>query len=235
MKYSRTSESTLTIKSWAEEDRPREKLLLKGAKALSDAELLAILIGSGTVSLSAVELGRQILQSSHNNLHKLAKLSIEDLKKFKGIGEAKAISIVSALELGRRRKDVEPLHQPKITCSQDVYELMKAYLLDLAHEEFWVIFLSRYHKVTKIDMISKGGIAGTVVDPRLVFKRALAESSSGIILIHNHPSGNTSPSEADINLTQKLKRGGLLLDIPVVDHIIFTDIGYFSFADEHIL
>lgn len=235
MKYLKTSEQSLTIKYWAEEDRPREKLLLKGSKALSDAELLAILIGSGTVSMTAVELSKVILQSVQNNLYKLAKLSIQDLKAFKGIGEAKALSIVSALELGRRRKEAEAPQEPLITCSEDVYELLKPHLLDLNHEEFWILFLSRRHKVTKMEMISRGGIAGTLADPRIIFKKALAESSSGIILVHNHPSGNVSPSEADISLTKKLKQGGKLLDIPIIDHLIFTDIGYFSFADENIL
>lgn len=174
----------LDIKKWAEEDRPREKLLLKGKSSLSDAELIAILIGSGTASLSAVDLSKQILQHTANNLNDLAKLSVKDLMKFKGIGEAKAISIVAALELGRRRKEVEHLKKPKITSSTDAYEYMKAHLLDLSHEEFWVILLNRANKVIQCKQISSGGVSGTVADPKMIFKIALEELSSSIILVH---------------------------------------------------
>ena len=225
----------LSIKEWAEDDRPREKLLEKGRQALSDAELLAILLGSGTVSISAVELAKQILQGSDNNLNELAKLSVKDLQKFKGIGEAKAITIVSALELGRRRKEAEPVERAKITSSQDAYELMKPYLLDLHYEEFWVLLLNRSNSVIKKEKISAGGVSGTVADPKIIFKLALQETTSHLILVHNHPSGNLSPSKADIDLTKKIKEGAKLLDMQVLDHLIFTDAGYYSFADEGIL
>lgn len=225
----------LDIKKWAEEDRPREKLLLKGKSSLSDAELIAILIGSGTASLSAVDLSKQILKQTTNNLNDLAKLSVKDLMKFKGIGEAKAISIVAALELGRRRKEVEHLKKPKITSSTDAYEYMKAHLLDLSHEEFWVILLNRANKVIQCKQISSGGVSGTVADPKMIFKIALEELSSSIILVHNHPSGNLKPSQADITLTKKLKEAGNVLEIPVLDHIIFTDENYYSFADENMM
>lgn len=235
MEENTSSNNYIQIKNWAEEDRPREKLLLKGKTTLSDAELVAILIGSGTRSLSAVELAKQILQTVNNNLHELAKLSVKDLQKFKGIGEAKAISIVSALELGRRRKDSEPRKKNKITCSQDVYELIKPYLLDLYYEEFWVIFLNKANIVIQKEKISAGGVSGTVADPKLIFKQALNLLASAIILVHNHPSGNLKPSQADIQLTQKVKSGGNLIDVKVLDHLIFTDESYYSFADEGVL
>jgi DNA repair protein RadC len=223
----------LKILNWAEEDRPREKLLLKGKSALSDAELIGILIGSGTVSMSAVELGKHILNTSGNDLNELAKLNVKELQKFKGIGEAKAISIISALELGRRRKDSEPAKRAKIASSEDIYNLMKPNLLDLPHEEFWVILLTRANHVIKKVPISSGGVSGTVADPKIIFKTALENLASAIILVHNHPSGNLKPSEADDTLTKKLKYAGALLDIPVLDHIIFTNNNYFSFADEN--
>jgi len=225
----------LNIKNWAEEDRPREKLLLKGKASLSEAELIAILIGSGTASLSAVDLSKQILSSTSNNLNDLARLTVKDLTKFKGIGEAKAISIVSALELGRRRKESEAIKKPKITCSTDVFDLMKAHLLDLPHEEFWVIMLNRANQVIKKQLISSGGVSGTVADPKIIFKNALDELASSIILTHNHPSGNIKPSQADINLTKKLLEAGKMLEIPVLDHLIFTNDNYFSFADENMM
>lgn len=223
-----------SIKNWAEEDRPREKLMLKGRQALSDAELMAVLLGSGTISMSAVEVAKQILQSVDNNLHELAKMSVKELQKFKGIGQAKAITIVCALELGRRRKETEHTKKQKITCSRDAYELMKPYLLDLYYEEFWVMFLNRANIVSKTEKISTGGVAGTVADPKVIFKRALEETAHGLILVHNHPSGNLQPSQADIQLTQKLREGAKLLDMQVLDHLIFTDNGFFSFADEGI-
>lgn len=225
----------LNIKSWAEEDRPREKLLLKSKAALSDAELIGILIGSGTASMSAVDVAKQILNHTNNDLNYLAKLSVKDLMKFKGIGEAKAISIVSAMELGRRRKDTATVQKPKITCSEDVYHAMKPELLDLGHEEFWVLLLNRSNMVIKKQLVSSGGVTGTVADPKIIFKYALEELACGIILIHNHPSGNLKPSQADINLTKKMKEAGRLLEIPVLDHLIFTDNSYFSFADENLL
>lgn len=224
--------SGLNILSWAEEDRPREKLLLKGKAALSDAELIGILIGSGTRSMSAVDLSKLILKEVGNNLNELAKCSVSDLQKFKGIGEAKAITIVSALELGRRRRESQYIEKPKITCSKDAYEVIRPELQDLAYEVFWILLLNRANQVTRKCQISSGGISGTVADPKIIFKTALESMCSGIILVHNHPSGNLKPSSADINLTKKVKEAGNLLEIPVLDHIIFTDKGYLSFADE---
>jgi DNA repair protein RadC len=225
----------LNIKSWSPEDRPREKLLLKGTSALSDAELIAILLGSGTTTMSAVDLAKRILQGVGNNLHELARLSVKDLMKIKGIGEAKAITIIAALELGRRRKEMDPEEKPKISGSRDAYELLKAHLQDIPHEEFWVIMVNRANRVLKKQQISQGGVTGTVADPKLIFKTALQELASGIVLAHNHPSGNLTASKVDLDLTKKLKEGGKLLDIQVLDHIIIAGTRYFSFADEGIL
>ena len=223
----------LGIKSWAEEDRPREKLLLKGKEALTDAELLAILIGSGTTNESAVALCKRILiEGAGNNLDELAKLELNDLMKFKGIGEAKAITIVAALELGRRRRLAQPGIKPQIKSSRDAFELMQPRVGDLPHEEFWVLFLNRANKVTATECISSGGIAGTVADAKIIFKKAITQLASGIIAAHNHPSGNLTPSQADINLTRKLCDTGKLLDIPLLDHLIITSASYYSFADE---
>ncbi|WP_337042712.1 RadC family protein [Emticicia sp. 17c] len=223
-----------TITSWAEEDRPREKLILKGKAALSDAELIAILIGSGTRELSAVDLSKLILQSTKNNLNELAKLSVNDLMKFKGIGDAKAISIVAALELGRRRKESDTLKKPRVTSSDDAYQAIRPYLMDLSHEQFWILLLNRANEVIRPMQISTGGVAGTVADPKMIFKSAIEYLASAIILVHNHPSGNLTPSQADKDLTRKVKDAGKLLDIPVLDHLIFGDNGYFSFADQGI-
>lgn len=223
------------IKSWAEDDRPREKLLFKGRSALSDAELIAILLGSGSRDLSAVDLAKQVLASSDNQLSKLARLQVDDLKKFRGIGEAKAVSIVAALELGRRRREEEGVQAERIVSSKDAYELMSGVLSDLDHEEFWVILLSRSQRYKGKVCISRGGIAGTVVDQRLIFKPAIEKLASSIILCHNHPSGNLKPSTQDISLTKKIVKSGYVLDINVHDHIIFTDDGFYSFADEGIL
>jgi DNA repair protein RadC len=220
----------------AEEDRPREKLLLKGKSALSDAELIAILIGSGTRSLSAVDLSKHILSAVNNDLGELAKMSIPDLKKFKGIGEAKAISIVSALELGRRRKLVND--QPKkikINGSKDVFNLMGPELMDEKVEHFYVLLLNRSNHLIKKQLISSGGTNGTVADPKIIFKYALDSLACSIVLVHNHPSGNLRPSEQDRVLTDKLKHVGENLEVQVIDHVIFTDVAYFSFADEGIL
>ena len=224
-----------SIKSWAEEDRPREKLMLKGIAALTDAELVAILINSGTQELSAVDVARKVLESVGNNLHELAKRSVKDLSKNKGIGEARAITIVAALELGRRRREQAPAERRRITCSRDAYEEIRPYLLDKQHEEFWVLLLSRANEVIRPVQISAGGVSGTVADPRLIFKAALEHLASGVILFHNHPSGNLTPSQPDRDLTRKLKEAGRLLDIPVLDHLIFSDRTYLSFADEGIL
>ena len=225
----------MKILSWAEEDRPREKLLLKGKSALTDAELIAILIGSGNTKQSAVELSKDILSSVNHDLNTLAKLTVTDLQKFKGIGEAKAISIVSALELGRRRKSFESETKPQIRSSADAYEIIKPELLDQPIEQFWVLLLSRSNKVIKKQLISTGGVSGTIADPKVIFKAALDVLASGLILIHNHPSGNLKPSHADAQLTKKMKESGQLLEIPILDHLIFTDSGYFSFADESML
>lgn len=225
----------LRISALALEDRPREKLIHKGISSLSEAELIGILIGSGTREMNAVELARKILCNSNNNLNELAKLNISDLQKFKGIGEAKAINIISALELGRRRKDKAPEKRAKIKSSQNVYDIMRPYFLDAKKEQFWVILMNKANGIIKKSKISDGGISGTVVDPKIVFKEALDNLASNIILIHNHPSGNLKPSAADVTITNKIKEAGNLLDIPVLDHIIFTDNGYFSFVDEGIL
>jgi DNA repair protein RadC len=227
--------SSIKISQLAEEDRPREKLLLKGKSALTDAELIAILIGSGTPSVSAVDLSKHILAAVNYDLRALAKLSIQDLKKFKGIGEAKAISIIAGMELGRRRKDSEPVIKPRITCSRDIYDLMRPELLDEQVEYFYLILLNRSNQVMKKHMVSQGGTAGTVVDTKIVFKIALEHLAQSIILIHNHPSGNLTPSEQDKRLTSRLVKVGRELDLPVLDHVIFTDVGYFSFADDGIL
>jgi DNA repair protein RadC len=225
----------LSISCWAEEDRPREKLILKGKSALSDAELIAILIGSGTKEISAVDLGRSILSEVNGDLNQLSKLTIQDLTRFKGIGTAKAVTIAGALELGRRRKEMSPAHRTKIESSRDVFELMKPELIDKGHEEFWIVLLNRANYVLKKQTISSGGISGTVADPKLIFKIALDHLASAIILVHNHPSGNLQPSEADIRLTHKLRKSGELLEIAILDHIIFTDHNFLSFADENLL
>jgi DNA repair protein RadC len=223
------------ISELAEEDRPREKLLLRGKSALTDAELIAILIGSGTKTMSAVDLSRLVLRHVNHELSALAKLSVKDLMKFKGIGEAKAISIVSALELGRRRKEQDLPKRQRITSSRDAYNLMKAELFDEVVEYFYLILLNRANYVIKKQLISQGGTAGTVVDPKLVFKNALEQMAHSIILVHNHPSGSSEPSEQDKKLTQRLVRIGRDMDLTILDHVIFTDGGYFSFADEGIL
>jgi DNA repair protein RadC len=225
----------LNIKNWAEEDRPREKLLLKGTSSLSDAELIAILIGSGTASLSAVEVGKKVMQSVENNLDALAKLSVKDLMKAKGIGEAKAISIVAALELGRRRKNTAAEERPKISTSLDALNMIKGDLMDLPHEEFWVLFLNRAHQLIRKKRVSEGGVSGTVADPKIIFKLAIEELASGIVVAHNHPSGNLTPSQSDRDLTKKLKEAGKLLEIQLLDHIIVAGQKYFSFADDGIL
>ena len=225
----------LPITSWSLDDRPREKLLEKGNKALSDAELIAILIGSGSRNESAVDLAKRILASTNANLNQLARLSLNDLQEFKGIGEAKAVSIVAALELGRRRRLETALEKPKITSSKNAFELMQPYIGDLNHEEFWVIYLNNSNKVLARQQLSKGGFTGTLVDTRLVLKKALEVSATGLILCHNHPSGKLTPSQSDKNLTKKIIEAGSVMDIKVLDHLIVTEKSYFSFADEGIL
>ena len=230
-----TYEPLRSIKSWAEEDRPREKMMLKGIAALSDAELVAILINSGTAELSAVDVARKVLEGVGNNLHELAKRSVKDLSKFRGIGEARAICIVAALELGRRRREQAPQERHRITCSRDAYEEIRPYLMDKPHEEFWILLLNRANEVLRPVQISAGGLSGTVADPRLIFKVGLEYLASGIILAHNHPAGHLTPSQADKDLTQKLKEAGRFLDVPILDHLIVSDRTYLSFADEGLL
>lgn len=224
----------LAINMWAEEDRPREKMLSQGRRALSDAELIAILIGSGSKDESAVELSRRILAESDNDLNKLALLSIKDLSsgRFKGIGEAKAISIVAALELGRRRKDSKIADRPQITSSRDVFEIMAPVYADLNHEEFWILLLNTANRVIARHKLSRGGRAGTIVDVKILFEEVLSYRATSIILTHNHPSGNLKPSEQDRSLTKKVVQAGNLLDIKVLDHLIFAETSYFSFTDE---
>ena len=227
--------NSFSIKNWNEDDRPREKLLLKGRTALSDAELIAILIGSGNRNESAVSLSQRILASVSNNLSELGRLSIPELMEFKGIGEAKAISIAAAMELGRRRRTGEALERKKITSSNAVFEFVQPIIGELPHEEFWILYLNNSNKIIKSAQLSKGGITGTVVDVRLAFKEALQLGAVGIILAHNHPSGTLKPSQADIQLTRKLKTAGESLDIKVLDHLIVTEKAYFSFADENMM
>lgn len=230
--YEKTS---LTIKAWAEEDRPREKLLLKGKNALSDAELLAILLGSGSREETAVGLAQRILNAQDNNLDELGKRSLDNLMEFKGIGEAKAITIVAALELGRRRQLSDVKERPQIRSSQDAYNVIAPMLMDLPHEEFWILLLNRANRVLQREQISLGGTAGTVVDAKIIFRKALAGQASSIILAHNHPSGSRKPSQQDVEVTRKLKQAGETLDISVLDHLIVADKGYYSFADEGVL
>jgi DNA repair protein RadC len=225
----------ISIKAWAEEDRPREKLSAQGRRALTDAELIAILIGSGSRTETAVELSKRILHHYNNDLNKLAKASIQELSNFRGIGEAKAISIIAALEIGRRRDDTEVKAVESILSSKDGYNLMRRHLVDLNHEEFWIILLGRSSKVLGKELISKGGLSGTVADPKIIFHIALQHQASGIILIHNHPSGNLKPSQLDISLTKRLSEAGRLLDIQIFDHLIIGDTGYYSFGDESLL
>jgi DNA repair protein RadC len=228
-------ENKISIKSWAEEDRPREKLNSQGRRALSDAELIAILIGSGSRNESAVELSKRILHHYDNDLQKLGKVSVAELSKFKGIGEAKAISIIAALELGRRRGDTEIKAPEIVNGSRSVYNVLRRHLVDLNHEEFWILLLSRNCKIIAKELISKGGLSGTVADPKIIFSIALQHQASSIILAHNHPSGNLKPSQQDIDLTKKIHAAGRILDIGVLDHLIITDGGFFSFADEELL
>lgn len=227
--------SPLKIKNWSPEDRPREKLLSKGTPVLSDAELVAILLGTGTATVSAVELAKRLLQTVDNNLHELGRLSVSDLMKVKGIGQAKAIAIIAALELGRRRRETDAEEKPRVSGSRDCFNLLKPHLQDLPHEEFWIILLNRANRVIRKFQVSQGGVAGTVADPKIIFKVAIAELASGLILAHNHPSGNLTASQADIELTKKIKEAGKLLEIQVLDHLIVAGQKYFSFADEGML
>ncbi len=222
------------INQWAEDDRPREKFLLKGKSALSDSELLAILIGSGSRNESAVQLCQRILASTNNNLNQLGKLSIAQLTQFKGIGEAKAVAIAAALELGRRRRSEEAVELSKITSSKAVFEMMQPIIGELPHEEFWILYLNNSNKVIYKSQLSKGGITGTIVDIRLIFKTVFEHNATGIILTHNHPSGKLLASEQDIQVTKKIKLAAQQLDVNLLDHIIITENGFYSFNDEGI-
>ncbi len=227
--------ASFSIKNWSQDDQPREKLLNKGKATLSDTELVAILIGSGNRNESAVDLCKRILASVDNNLNALGKLSIKQLMEFKGIGEAKAIAIVAALELGRRRRGEEALQKKQISSSKSVFELMQPVIGELQHEEFWIIYLNNSNKVIQKNQLSKGGITGTLVDVRLVLKNALEVGAVGLILAHNHPSGTLKPSETDKQITNKLKVAAESLDIKVLDHLIITENAYFSFVDENLM
>lgn len=223
------------INSWSQDDRPREKLLHKGKNILSNAELLAILIGSGSKNENAVELCRKILSFTQNNLSKLSQLSVQQLQQFKGIGQAKAISIIAALELGKRKQLEATQSLSSISSSKDVFNIMAPFLTDLPHEEFWVIYLNNANKVVYKSQISKGGLTQTSVDSRIIFKQALEHHSTAIVLCHNHPSGKLQPSQTDINITQKIKTIGKHLTISVLDHLIITQKNYYSFADNNLL
>lgn len=223
------------IKSWALEDRPREKLLALGVHSLSDTELLAILLGSGTRNVTAVELARQVLESSGNNLHELGKSGVSELSKIKGIGKTKSLMLLSAFELGRRRSNTESVQKQKITSSRDVFNLFHPLLGDIPHEEFWILVLNRSNHIVEKTRISQGGISGTVIDSRLILKTALEKLASGLILCHNHPSGNTQPSDPDKKITEKIRNAASFMEISLLDHIIIADKSYFSFADEGML
>src|SRR6056297_4200690 len=227
-----TEYNNLRIKEWAVEDRPREKLLKKGIQSLSNAEIIALLIGSGTKNESAVDLSKKILKKANNNLNELGKLDVNELMKNKGVGEAKAITIMAALELGRRRKIAEIIEKKKITKSNDVFDFFQPLLGDLPHEEFWILLLNRANRIIEKKKISQGGVSGTIIDVKVILKHAIENLASSIILCHNHPSGNKTPSNADNTITHKLVDAGNLLDIKVLDHIIIADTDYYSYADE---
>ncbi|AZQ59004.1 DNA repair protein RadC [Maribacter sp. MJ134] len=227
--------TSFSIKHWSDDDKPREKLVNKGRSVLSDAELIAILIGSGSRSESAVELSKRILLSVDNNLNELGRLSIKQLMQFKGIGEAKAVTIAAALEIGRRRRGEEAQKIDKITSSKDAFEILQPIMGELEHEEFWILYLNNSNKVLFKAQLSKGGITGTLVDVRLIMKQSLELGAVGIILAHNHPSGTLKPSAADKEITQKIKKASESLDIKVFDHLIVTQKNYYSFADNQVL
>lgn len=227
--------SSKTIKSLSEDDRPREKMLLKGKEALSNAELLAILLGSGNKTMNAVELAQLIFEDSQNQIHQLARLSIDELTKFSGVGPAKAVTISAALELGRRRKAEQAEEVAVIKDSQSAYQILEPYLADLPIEEFWVLFLNQRNQVIRKKKLSIGGISATVVDQRLILKEALLNNASGFVLGHNHPSGNLNPSREDIHITNQLKESAQIMSMRLLDHIIISNTGYFSFLDEGLL
>ncbi|WP_454980741.1 RadC family protein [Capnocytophaga haemolytica] len=222
----------MPIKEWSDSDKPREKMIAQGKNSLSNAELLAILIGSGSKNESAVSLSRRILASVNNNLTNLGKLSLQQLQQFKGVGEAKAVTILAATELGKRRSNEQPTELIRIASASSVFKLMQPIIGELPHEEFWVLFLNNTHRVLHKTMLSKGGITSTTVDVRLLFKTALECGAVAIVLVHNHPTGNLKASEEDISLTKKVKAAGDNLDIKLLDHVIITNEGFISLADE---
>ena len=224
-----------SIKNWALDDRPREKLSTKGAGVLSDSELLAILINNGSKEKSAIDLAKEILKIGNNNLNELGKLTLKDFQKIKGIGEAKAVTIAAAMELGRRRQAATFLEKAVVKTSKDLAQYLRTNIKDFSYEVFGVVFLNKANKVNHFEIISRGGITGTVADPRIILKRALEEDATSIVLCHNHPSGNLKPSRADEDLTNKIKEAAKYFDIIVMDHIIVSEEGYYSFADEGIL
>jgi len=228
-------EQYYSIKNWAKDERPREKLLAHSAEVLSNSELLAILINHGTKNKSAIELAKEILEAGKNNLQELGKLSVKELTKIKGIGEAKAITIVAAMELGRRRQASDALEKKTIASSSDIASFLQSKIKDNRREVFAVLFLNRANKINHFEIISEGGITGTVADPRIILKKALEEDAVNIVLAHNHPSGSLKPSRADEELTNKIKEAARYFDIRVLDHIIVSDLGYYSFADEGLL
>jgi DNA repair protein RadC len=225
----------LTIKSWAEEDRPREKMTAKGAFALSDAELVAIILGSGTKEMTAVDSAKNLLSSVDNDLNKLGKMSIRDLQKFKGIGAARAVTIAAAMELGRRRKESDRHAKEQILCSKDIHDIFFPLLADLPHEEFWMLYLNRSNSVISKMKFSMGGTDMTVVDVKLIAKAAVECLASSVVAVHNHPSGNTNPSKQDISLTEKIQKALALFDISLCDHLIIADNAYFSFKDSFLI
>lgn len=227
--------TSFSIKHWSDDDKPRDKLVNKGRAVLSDAELVAILIGSGSRSESAVELSKRILASAENNLNELGRLSISQLMAFKGIGEAKAVTIAAALEMGRRRRGEEALQVTRIGSSKDAFEVLQPIIGELEHEEFWVMYLNNSNKILQKSQLSKGSITGTLVDVRILMKQSLELGAVGLILAHNHPSGTLKPSSADKQITKKIKRASESLDIKVLDHLIVTQKDYFSFADNQLL
>lgn len=228
-------ETIESIKTWADADRPREKMLLKGRSALSDAELIAIIINSGSKKESAVSLSKRLLADVNNNLHELGKVSLNDLMKYKGIGEAKAISIAAAVEIGRRRSISEPQKKRQITTSRDAYNEMSALLDDISHEEMWIVLTNNANKVIHKRRMTSGGSTATVVDIKMILRAAIENNAQGIILYHNHPSGTLKPSREDIHVTEKIKNAAQYLDLKILDHIIIADTGYFSFVDEGLL
>jgi DNA repair protein RadC len=228
-------EQYYSIKNWAKDERPREKLLVHGAEILSNSELLAILINNGTKNKSAIELAKEVLEAGKNNLQELGKLTVKELMKIKGIGEAKAITIAASLELGRRRQATEALEKKTVTSSADIAVFLQTKIKDNRREVFGVLYLNRANKINHFEIISEGGITGTVADPRIILKKALEEDAVNIVLAHNHPSGSLKPSRADEDLTRKIKEAAKYFDINVIDHIIISELGYYSFADEGLL